>query len=163
MKHRQHSIDLALAQLRCVELPVQIDPRTGRKMPYCYIHRGLPGSLKSTAANTHGCLVISPHDMFSYRCGQYQFKMSQRKEARRWAMQLFGLALFERVDVAIAEVLPTHKSVNAYKERAERDGYNVVVFDHYCSVEWSFSNNVHKVSLEDIEDMAAVWTPWPGR
>lgn len=140
----------------------EYDPRTGRPMPHCYIHRGLPGSGKTTAANEHGCLVISPHDMHSYRCGRYSFNYQHRGEARRWGYQLFGLALFERVDVAVAEVLPTHKSMREYVERAERDGYQVIVYDHIVDVETSVSRNKHQVSLEVIESMSAAFQPWPG-
>ena len=141
---------------------ITIDPRTGRPMPCCYIHRGLPGSGKTPAANEHGCLVISPHDMYSYRCGEYQFDHKRRIEARRWGYSLFGSALFERVDVAIAEVLPTHKSMREYIERAEREGYHVIVFDHIVDVETSLKRNKHKVPLEVIESMAAAFQPWPG-
>ena len=142
--------------------PITVDPRTGRKMPCCYIHRGLPGSGKTTHANEHGCLVISPYDMYSYRCGQYQYDHKYREEARRWGYSLFGSALFERVDVAIAEVLPTHRSMREYIERAEREGYHVIVYDHIIDVETSFKRNKHKVPLEVIESMAAAFQPWPG-
>ena len=131
-------------------------------MPNCYIHRGLPGSGKTTAAYEHGCLVISPYDMYSYRSGRYKFDYKRREEARRWGYQLFGSALFERVDVAIAEVLPTHKSMREYIERAERDGYNVIVYDHIVDVETSASRNKHQVPLEVIESMSAAFQPWPG-
>lgn len=143
-------------------LPVEVDTATGRKKPYLFIHRGLPGSFKTTFANAHGCLVISPGDQYSYRCGQYKFDEARRPEARRFGDQLLSLALFERVDVAVAEVLPSLKSVRWYEERAAYDGYNVLVFDHINTIEESFARNAHGVPLEVVKSMAAAWEPYPG-
>ena len=161
--HRKHLDGVVSAfKARCATLPSETDPRTGRKKPYLYIHRGLPGSLKTTLANTHGCLVISPGDMYSYRCGKYKYDPSKREEARRFGNQLLNLALFERVDVAVAEVLPTFKSVRDMQERAWHDGYNVIVFDHLTDTDSSFRNNCHNVPEAHIQSMADAWQPWPG-
>ena len=124
------------------------------------IFRGLPGSGKSTEANKLGTLVLSPSDMYSMRDGKYQWCQEYQERSKEWCLEILEFCFMHEMDITIAEVLPTIKSVMKYVTPALAKGYNIEVIDLECTIEESLKRNIHNVPIEHIEGMAKAFEPW---
>ena len=126
-------------------------------MPKLIIFRGLPGSGKTTIANQMGTIVLSPADMYSVRDGEYKWTPEYSEKGKKFFNKIFDLCLKEKIDITIAEVLPTLESLYKYIDKAKEYDYDVEVRDLKISVDESFKRNTHGVPKEHIQIMSELW------
>lgn len=129
-------------------------------MSTMYIFRGLPGSGKSTEANSLGCYTISPQDMYSIENGVYNWDEGNSVRAENLAERLLIEIMSEDVDVAIEETLLRKGDVSRYVSLAEAFSYRVIVKDMVISANQSKLRNTHNVPVDAIDMMAEEFEPW---
>lgn len=135
-------------------------------MPRLFIHRGLPGSRKTTHANAHGCLAISVEDNYSTVDSQYKWEerigdTDNKTVAYTWLINILAVTFQAGCDVAIAEVLPQRFLIDHIAAFAKKHNYDVVVYFHDITIENSIKYNTHSVKESVIRDFASVWEPYP--
>lgn len=130
-------------------------------MPKLYIHRGLPGSGKSTAASKRGCFVISAVDMYCMKDGEYQYTNDSRLPAHELAFTLAYRIMQSQADLAMAECfLDQHGTLFPYLGLAMNMGYELDVTDHIITPEESMERNTHGVPEPVIYGMHSKFRPW---
>lgn len=121
-----------------------------------YLIRGVPGSGKSTFAQTlleEG--VVQKHyeaDMYfiDEETGEYNFNAKYLQWAHNWCQSHAESALYAGLDVVVSNTSTTEKEVQVYKEIAEKTASKFVCI----AVESRHTGtNLHGVPSEKIEQM----------
>jgi hypothetical protein len=94
-------------------------------MKILYIVRGIPGSGKSTFANSLGCPVFEA-DMYFMIDGEYKFDMSKIKLAHDWCKLRVEHSMEDGLGtIAVANTFTREWEMDAYYELAEKYDYRV--------------------------------------
>lgn len=136
---------------------------TGR--PILYIIRGLPGSGKTTFANTLGCLVLSPYDHYSTSSGQYLWAERGKEEpdkVRDFTHDIISTCFSNQCDVAITGCLMEKQEIKSYIYASMPFEYESVVISLKKPIEKCIQDGSHNVPKKDIEAMIKRWENWPG-
>ena len=118
--------------------------------------RGLPGSGKTTFANSLGCFHVE-NDCYHYRCGEYNFEEVRKMASINWCMSMVDIALQNDFDVVVSNTFVKKQYIEAYKKLADEYNAELVV---YC-MKGSF-DNVHNVPADVKQSMKDEWEDWPG-
>lgn len=119
-----------------------------------YLIRGLPGSGKSTFAQTLAdnldCNHFE-HDKYLYtEDGEYLWTEKRMAYAYRQCLRDTEATMAEGEPVVVSNVFPTAKSLKNYKKLAEKYGHRVT----YIVVEnRRGGTNIHDVPQEALDDM----------
>ena len=124
------------------------------------IMRGLPGSGKSTKAQSYGGTIVSA-DNFFIQDGEYKFDPSKIAQAHATCMRLFDEAL-RRGDpiVVVDNTNTTQWEYQKYVDKANRAGYTVdfdVVGSGGVDVPTLATRNTHGVPEDKIQKMVQRW------
>ncbi len=126
-----------------------------------YIVRGLPGSGKSTFANTNFAIRGAKHfeaDMYFCRFGEYEFDSLLIRNAHRWCYESTKTALQKGHDVVVSNTFTRKWEMQEYLDlRNSIEGLQIQIFamtDNY--------GNVHGVPPETIAKMQRRWEPIHG-
>jgi predicted kinase len=96
-------------------------------MKTLYIVRGLPGSGKSTFANSLGILNHYEADMYHIVDGEYRFDPSKIKNAHEWCKQSAKGAMECGADVVVSNTFTRKWEYEQYIELAEKYGYTYFI------------------------------------
>ena len=116
-----------------------------------FILRGLPGSGKSTIAESLGGYNLEADTYFTDDDGEYNFDPSKLPEAHKWCQSMVEELMTENVERIVVSNTSTQEwEMTPYREIAEENGY--LVF--YLIVENRHNgDNIHGVPSEVIERM----------
>ena len=116
-----------------------------------YIVRGIPGSGKTTFAQSLGCPVFEADMFFVNKQGVYNFDGSKIKDAHAWCQEMVEDEMFNQHEkVAVSNTFTQEWEMESYYKLAEKYGYRVFSL----IVENRHGNsNVHNVPEETIEKM----------
>ena len=116
-----------------------------------YILRGLPGSGKSTIAESLGGYNLEADTYFTDDDGEYNFDPSKLPEAHKWCQSMVEELMTENVERIILSNTSTQEwEMRPYVDMAEENGYSVfslIVENRHGG------NNIHGVPSESIERM----------
>ena len=122
------------------------------KMKTLYIVRGLPGSGKSTFAQSLGCPVFEADQYFNdNETGEYKFDASKIKLAHNWCKLRVEHSMDDGVDkIAVSNTFTQEWEMESYLALAENYGYMVfsVVVENRHGGE-----NIHGVPADKLEVM----------
>ncbi|QHZ59991.1 hypothetical protein PJKIFABJ_00036 [Pseudomonas phage PE09] len=123
-------------------------------MSNLYLIRGLPGSGKSTFAETISDALNAQHfehDRYLFTPeGDYVWTPGRMAYAYRQCLRDTECAMGDGLTVVVSNVFPTSKSLKNYRKLAEKYGYKVT----YIVVENRRGGvNIHDVPQEALEDM----------
>lgn len=123
-------------------------------MKNMYLIRGLPGSGKSTFAETIADAMNAQHfehDRYLYTDeGEYLWTPKRMAYAYRQCLRDTEAAMTTGVDVVVSNVFPTAKAMKNYRKLAEQYAYRLT----YAVVENRRGGvNVHDVPQEALDDM----------
>lgn len=123
-------------------------------MKNMYLIRGLPGSGKSTFAETIADALDAQHfehDRYLYTDeGEYLWTPARMAYAYRQCLRDTEDAMSSDFNVVVSNVFPTGKSMKNYRKLAEKYGYRVT----YIVVENRRGGvNIHDVPQEALDDM----------
>lgn len=94
-------------------------------MKILYIVRGIPGSGKSTFANSLDCPVFEA-DMYFMNDGEYKFDMSKIKLAHNWCMIQTQKAMVDDLPkIAVSNTFTQEWEMETYNKLAKENGYTV--------------------------------------
>jgi predicted kinase len=94
-------------------------------MKILYIVRGIPGSGKSTFANSLGCPVFEA-DMYFMNDGEYKFDVSKIKLAHNWCKLRVEHSMEDDFQkIAVSNTFTQEWEMEAYYEMAKQYGYTV--------------------------------------
>jgi predicted kinase len=94
-------------------------------MKILYIVRGIPGSGKSTFANSLGCPVFEA-DMYFMIDGEYKFDMSKIKLAHNWCKLRVEHSMEDDFQkIAVSNTFTQEWEMEPYYEMAKQYGYTV--------------------------------------
>lgn len=118
---------------------------------------GIPGSGKSTwAARQNGATVVNADRYHIGADGVYRYSVANAGKAHLWCYRAFLDALERRDDHIIVDNTNTQNwERSPYVKHAQLCGYTVEFKRFRCPVELAAKRNVHGVSREIIEKMAA--------
>lgn len=118
-----------------------------------YLIRGLPGSGKSTFAETLADGLHAQHfehDAYLYTDGKYLWTESRMAYAYRACLRDTRKAMEAGLTTVVSNVFPTRKSLKRYEKLAEEFGYRVT----YIVVENRRGGvNIHDVPQEALDGM----------
>lgn len=119
-----------------------------------YLIRGLPGSGKSTFAETLADAIHAQHfehDRYLFTPeGEYLWTPSRMAYAFRQCLRDTEEAMTKGLQVVVSNVFPTGRAMKNYRKLAEKYGYQLT----YCVVENRRGGvNVHDVPQEALDDM----------
>ncbi len=118
--------------------------------------RGLPGSGKSTFANSLCLRVVEADQYFVNTAGIYTFDPTQLPEAHLWcAREAFTWLKWEH-DVVVANTFTQRWEFKRYEVMAELMGVELVVYKCVGNFQ-----NVHGVPAEAIQRMKDRWEDYP--
>jgi predicted kinase len=94
-------------------------------MKILYIVRGIPGSGKSTFANSLGCPVFEA-DMYFMKDGEYKFEADKLKLAHNWCKLRVEHSMEDDLPkIAVSNTFTQEWEMEAYYELAKQYGYTV--------------------------------------
>ncbi|MEN9656145.1 MAG: hypothetical protein RL311_1091 [Bacteroidota bacterium] len=94
-------------------------------MKILYIVRGIPGSGKSTFANSLGCPVFEA-DMYFMIDGEYKFEADKLKLAHNWCKLRVEHSMEDDFQkIAVSNTFTQEWEMEAYYEMAKQYGYTV--------------------------------------
>jgi predicted kinase len=94
-------------------------------MKILYIVRGIPGSGKSTFANSLGCPVFEA-DMYFMKDGEYKFESDKLKLAHNWCKLRVEHSMEDDLPkIAVSNTFTQEWEMEAYYELAKQYGYTV--------------------------------------
>lgn len=100
-------------------------------------------------------MVLSPADMYSTVNGKYIWNDRANKFGREEYLKVFKsiaeICLNRGFDICIAEVLPTVKEVDFWKNIADLYNTEFVIKTIYIDPETSFKSNTHDVPFSEIK------------
>ncbi len=114
--------------------------------------RGLPGSGKTTLAESMNAVHLEADQFFINKQGEYHYDPALVKDAHQWCLKETEMALLRGENVVVANTFVRHWEMAAYKRLAEK--YQVKLAITVCRGKWP---NIHGVSAETIEKMNANW------
>ena len=123
------------------------------------IMRGLPGSGKTTKAESYGGVIVSADDFFMHE-GEYHYDRNYIGAAHERCRMDFIKALSEgEPTIVVDNTNTTHREYEAYIQMAEDAGYEVIidVVDSGLSAEELAQRNTHGVPVEGIQRMMNRW------
>lgn len=118
-----------------------------------YLIRGLPGSGKSTFAETLADALGAQHfeaDMYHIRDGVYDWKPENVQAAHQWCQKSASVYMEQGLTVVISNTFTTAKEMEPYLTFAQEFGYRVtslVVENRHGGV------NVHDVPQATLDKM----------
>lgn len=121
-----------------------------------YLIRGLPGSAKTTVAQSIGCLHLEM-DMFFVNNGKYQFDGLSIPAVADACQQACEDALEMEMDVVVSNTFTRKWEMDAYVDLAEE--YNAELRVYKCIGEFKNSHDVPEASLQNMKDR---WEDFPG-
>jgi len=113
----------------------------------------MPGSGKSTFANTLGVLVLEADDQFKQEDGTFKFDKSELSLAHFRCQERTFLALASGLDVAVANTFTTKAEILSYVNLANYLP-NVTIIIHKCTGKFE---NIHNVPISNLERKAERW------
>jgi predicted kinase len=119
----------------------------GNKMSSLTLIRGLPGSGKSTMAQSMGITHFEA-DMFFMKDGQYQFDHTKIKEAHEWCQNQTKEALDRGEQVVVSNTFVKKWEMQPYYDMC-RDVSIITLTGNY--------GNIHGVPEEVVERMRSNW------
>lgn len=121
------------------------------------IVRGLPGSGKSSFAKKNFNCLILENDMFHIGMGKYQYSNGNIKDAISWCYNTCMEALYNGMDVVVANTFTKKRFVEGYRELALNAGAEFEVYR--CVADYGNTHNVPKFVLENMRNS---FEDWPG-
>jgi len=114
--------------------------------------RGVPGSGKTTFANTFCDKVVSADDYHYDAEGVYRWEAKNQGAAHRYSQEKTRSIMETGKDVAVANTSTTAKEMKPYYALAEEFGYTVfsIIVENRHG-----GKNVHNVPADTIEKMKA--------
>lgn len=132
--------------------------------PTLYLFRGLPGSGKTTMANTlikaNPNTVLVEADMyFGYSLKEYKqnFNAEELPNAHDWCKRTVERYLQMGINVAVANTFTRQWEIQFYIDLAKKLGIKCVVY--HCTMDYG---NVHNVPESHVEKMRERWEPVDG-
>lgn len=127
--------------------------------PILMLFRGLPGSGKSTIADTTGFPVVSADDFFVGPDGVYRFDPTRLTQAHEDCQEVAWCALASG-NVAVANTFSQGWEIQPYARIARLTGARLVVVDLFDGGRSDAAlavRNTHGVPVETIQVMRARW------
>lgn len=115
-----------------------------------YIVRGMPGSGKTTFAESICDRVVSADDYHTDEDGNYNWKLENQAAAHRYCQGKTRTIMGTDKDVAVANTFTTVKEMKPYYKMAKELGYTVfsIIVENRHN-----GKNVHNVPAETLEKM----------
>jgi len=113
--------------------------------------RGLPGSGKSTFAQTLNCPVFEADMFFVNSQGVYNFDFTRIKDAHSWCQEMVEDHMFNQHEkIAVSNTFTQEWEMKPYYDMAKTYGYNVfsIIVENRHDGE-----NVHGVPADKLEVM----------
>jgi predicted kinase len=124
-----------------------------RDVPILYLIRGLPGSGKSTYANSLGCIVIAPSDMMSHRGGNYKWIRENYMISKMHFREIVRRLMALQIDIAITELMLEPKFIQFWLDLAAQYYYKVKIETLLVTPEESLKRNTHDVDHKSIMEV----------
>lgn len=119
-------------------------------MKVLYITRGLPGSGKSTFAQSLDCPFVEA-DMYFDHNGEYKFDPTKLRDAHNWCRnKVRDWMMVNTPKIAVSNTFTQNWEMETYYELAKEFGYNVfsVIVENRHG-----GTNTHNVSEQTIQTM----------
>lgn len=120
-----------------------------------YLIRGLPGSGKSTyaqsLAKSHDCFHVEA-DMYFCRDGIYRFDGSRIRLAHQWCQDMAQIAMEKGKDVVVSNTFTQRRELQPYLDLAKATGHTIKIVNMDTSY-----GNIHNVPVETLEKMKDRW------
>ncbi len=124
-----------------------------RLVPRLYLIRGLPGSGKTTYANSLGCIVIAPSDYSSHRGGEYKWIRDNYMVSKISWRNIVEQIMTLQIDIAITELMPTQNFINFWIDSAKRYYYEVHIKTLILDPEICLQRNLHGADHKSIMEV----------
>lgn len=125
-------------------------------MKIAYILRGIPGSGKSTFAQTLGCRVLETDDHFIVN-GEYVFNPLKLAEYHQLTLANFMGHLQTGEDICVANTFTKRWEYICYLQAARMMNYKVAIHEfvpmNYHEIEKCIERNIHNVPVSVILQM----------
>jgi predicted kinase len=118
-------------------------------MKILYIVRGMPGSGKSTFAQTLGLPHFEADDFFTDLDGSYNFDPNLLKKAHKFCQNNVRQCLSEGLSVVVANTFTTLKEIKPYIKMAEE--YDAEVIVATCTGDYGSIHGIPESTLERMK------------
>jgi len=118
--------------------------------------RGLPGSGKTTFANSLGCFHVE-NDFYHVRNGKYCFDELRKGQSISWCMNMVDTAVMNGIDVVVSNTFVKREYIEIYKRLADDCNLDFTVYRMMGSFD-----NVHNVPDDIKKSMSDEWEDWDG-